>query len=213
MRAEGAADVSAIAPELTGFLGLAAYLKLVGFEVLSGTVAGTPTFESKEVVSQAAARSLARHQRLVAQLRRHGAVPDDAMHPFREGVDRFHHAARGADWLESLLGVHLVAGLLDDFLLALAAGVRGADEAAAVLAHEPGETELVRLTLAEPIAADHAVASRLALWGRRLTGDAILVARSALRLRSEDDEHHAEQLLADAITAHTRRMDALGLTA
>ena len=43
------------------------------------------------------------------------------------------------------------------------------------------------------------VASRLAMWGRRLIGDTMLVARSAA--------------FAELIGAHTRRMDALGLTA
>ncbi|MBC7591006.1 MAG: hypothetical protein H7226_08185, partial [Salinibacterium sp.] len=59
------------------------------------------------------------------------------------------------------------------------------------------------------------LAARLAMWGRRLVGDTILVARSALRYTDNhiSDEARIEPVFTELIAAHTRRMDALGLTA
>ena len=62
------------------------------------------------------------------------------------------------------------------------------------------------------------LASRLAMWGRRLVGDTMLVARSALTLSPEarghdSDEARIEPVFTELIAAHTRRMDVLGLSA
>jgi LPS sulfotransferase NodH len=53
------------------------------------------------------------------------------------------------------------------------------------------------------------------MWGRRLVGDTMLVARSALATEaaSAPDESRIEPVFTELIAAHTRRMDALGLTA
>ena len=69
--------------------------------------------------------------------------------------------------------------------------------------------------LQDAIDANPRLASRLAMWGRRLVGDTLLLARASLtgaritgRTRSR-----AEPVFTELIAAHTRRMDALGLTA
>jgi hypothetical protein len=54
------------------------------------------------------------------------------------------------------------------------------------------------------------------MWGRRLIGDTMLVARSALPAVSgagAPQHDRVEPAFTELIGAHTRRMDALGLTA
>ncbi len=53
------------------------------------------------------------------------------------------------------------------------------------------------------------------MWGRRLVGDTMLVARSALHTSDnhDTDEARIEPVFTELIASHTRRMDALGLTA
>ena len=53
------------------------------------------------------------------------------------------------------------------------------------------------------------------MWGRRLVGDTLLIARSSLANvgHSRRDEARLEPVFTELIAAHTRRMDALGLTA
>jgi hypothetical protein len=59
------------------------------------------------------------------------------------------------------------------------------------------------------------LASRLAMWGRRLVGDTLLIARASLAPHpdTEKDEERLEPVFTEVIAAHTRRMDVLGLTA
>lgn len=53
------------------------------------------------------------------------------------------------------------------------------------------------------------------MWGRRLVGDTLLIARSSLADvgHTRRDEARLEPVFTELISSHTRRMDALGLTA
>jgi len=53
------------------------------------------------------------------------------------------------------------------------------------------------------------------MWGRRLVGDTLLVARAALRPGPLDaeDEATVEPVFTELMAAHSRRMEALGLAA
>jgi hypothetical protein len=55
----------------------------------------------------------------------------------------------------------------------------------------------------------------LALWGRRLVGDTLLIARAALRPQTLDaaEERKVEPVFTDLLGAHSRRMSAMGLDA
>jgi LPS sulfotransferase NodH len=69
--------------------------------------------------------------------------------------------------------------------------------------------------LRDAIEANPHLASRLAMWGRRLVGDTLLMARAALALpdNTAPDDARLEPVFTELIAAHTRRMDDLGLTA
>jgi LPS sulfotransferase NodH len=79
----------------------------------------------------------------------------------------------------------------------------------------PNGEELLAAELLAAIDANPRLAARLAMWGRRLVGDTMLVARSALKTSAnhDSDEARIEPVFTELIAAHTRRMDALGLTA
>ena len=84
-----------------------------------------------------------------------------------------------------------------------------------VLIEPDREAAIIVEQLQAAIDVDPAVASRLALFGRRLLGDAILLARSAIAGSGDRDHDEArmEPVFTDLIAAHSRRMDALGFTA
>ena len=138
------------------------------------------------------------------------------MQPFTPMIDEYIERIEPSDWVELVLNVYLVAGLFDAFFSELAAGVRDAyaSEAQAVLMSTTGREGVAEL-LAEQIAADSEVGDRLALWGRRIVGDSLLVARSALILSENKarDEEQIEPVFSELIATHIRRMDNLGLTA
>jgi len=213
-------DLGDIAPDMLPYLAQAAYLQLEAFQTLSRVVSDAPDLTVKERVGAAAGYALAKHHGLVAELRRHDADAAQAMRPFADAIDGFRAVTTGADWRENLLGVYVTAGLLDDFFIRLAAGLPGdvGPRAAQLLGAEAGAEDTVAILTAE-LASDPGLGSRLALWGRRLVGDTLLVARSALHLaggatpEAERDEQRVEPVFTEIIAAHTRRMDALGLTA
>ncbi|WP_286278018.1 ferritin-like fold-containing protein [Naasia aerilata] len=206
-------SIEALRTDPIKVLAQAAYLQLGHFEALSRAASSAPDLDAKQALSAAAGLVLAKHRALVAELKRRGADPTAAMAPFRDSVDAFFEAAGGADWYETLASVYLTSGLLDDFFSRLAGGVPdGGPKFAEVIAGDSGTETLVRL-LAAGIREDARVGSRLAVWGRRLVGDTLLLARTALPPTEKNAEHRIEPVLTELMAEHTRRMDRLGLTA
>ncbi|WP_349901706.1 ferritin-like fold-containing protein [Parafrigoribacterium humi] len=205
-----------LTPELMPFLGQAAYIQLSIFEALTRAIVTAPTAAAKEAVSRVAATSLAKHHGLVDEIERQGGTAGEAMAPYSERIDHYRRITQGDDWYELVTACYLTAGILDDFFLSLASGLpqAPADRIAGVLSEDAGGDILAR-ELHSAIDANPRLASRLAVWGRRLVGDTLLVARSALAMppSSARDEEKLEPVVTEVIAAHTRRMDGLGLTA
>ncbi len=209
-------DLAELTPEFGVFLGEAAYLQLMIVENLGRAVATAPTVAAKASISAVLAKAVLKYEGLVAEIRRHGDSPANLMEPHRARIDNFQRITLGSDWCENLVTCYVTAGFLDDFFIRVAAGLErdAAQRVTAVLSADWAE-ELLVAELAREIDANPRLASRLAMWGRRLIGDTMLVARSALRLTAnhDSDEARLEPVFTEIIASHTRRMDALGLTA
>ena len=208
-------DFEELAPDVDTFLGQAAYLQLGYFETLSDLIAATPELAQKESLSLAAGTALLKHREIVGVIRDRGADPLELMLPFREPLDAFRRAAHGARPLESMLSVHLTAGMLDDFYIALSASyAETGREVAVILRAHDDRSALVKI-ITDAIAADEQWRALLSMWGRRLVGDTLLIARAALRPTFLDaaDEKRVEPTFADVMAAHARRMAAMGLEA
>lgn len=209
-------DLADLTPELLPYLGQAAYVQLAIFETLCHAVALAPTAAAKVAVSQVAALSLAKHHGLIAEIRRIGHEPGPVMQPFTGRIDDYAGVTLGADWHEMLVTAYLTSGLLGDFQVRLAGGLSG-DARTRILSLLAGDNghELLVAELRSAIDANPRLASRLAMWGRRLVGDTLLIARSSLAniATSRHDEARLEPVFTELIASHTRRMDSLGLTA
>jgi hypothetical protein len=209
-------DLADLTPDLLTFLGKAAYLQLTTFETLGRAMSSAPTTEAKELLSHVAALSLAKHHGLTAEIRRHGEEPGRVMEPFTDAIDAYQRSTQGGDWFEELVACHITAGFLDDFFIRLAAGLPTdySSRVTAVLRADSG-AEMLAEEIRVVIDKDEKIASRLAMWGRRLVGDTMLIARSTLAPTSNtvSDEARIEPVFTELIAAHTRRMDGLGLTA
>lgn len=221
LRSDPAANVNRVAlgeltPALMPFLGQAAYLQLSIYERLARAIAMAPTMEAKEALSRVASVSLAKHHGLVAEIERKGGKAAAAMAPCMERIDYYRSITQGDDWFELVTACYLAAGILDDFYLSLSTGLPedSARRIAEVFSTESGD-EVLAHELQMAIDANPRLASRLAVWGRRLVGDTLLIARSALAMppTTAKDEEQLEPVVTEVIAAHTRRMDAIGLTA
>ena len=114
-----------------------------------------------------------------------------------------------------MLSVHITAGMLDDFYLALSSSYGDTGRRVARILQADDDRQAIVDIIAETIQSDPEWKSLLAMWGRRLVGDTLLIARAALRpstLRIAD-EQKVEPVFTDLMGAHSRRMDAMGLAA
>lgn len=209
-------EVAEFAPGILAFLGLTAYLQLELYEAATRAVSGAPTLQAKDVLARVAGQTLSKHQRLTAEIRKRGHEPHTVMAPFTQVIDEYVDRIDTPDWHQYVLSLFLVGGLFDDFFASLAEGLKDnyRGEAIAILSDDTGRGEVKDL-LEQAVTEDEALSSWLALWGRRLVGDTLLVSRAVLSL-SENRPFVAsevEPVFTELIADHIRRMDGLGLTA
>lgn len=208
-------DFEELAPDIDTFLGQAAYLQLGYFETLSELIASTPELAEKESLSRAAGAALTKHEELVALIRARGDDPTALMLPFREPLDAFRRATHGVRPQETMLSVHITAGMLDDFYLALSSSYTDTGRRVAVILNADDDRQAIVDIIGATIASDEEWRSLLALWGRRLVGDTLLIARAALRPTALGSaaEKKVEPVFTALMGAHSKRMDAMGLAA
>ncbi len=209
-------ELSEFAPGILPFLGLTAYLQLELYQAATRAVSGASTLEAKNVLAEIAGQTLSKHQLLTAEIRERGHEPHVVMTPYAGVIDKYVERIDTADWHQHVLSLYLVGGLFDGFFASLAEGLKDGyrAEAIRILSNDTGRPELKTL-LEEAIEDNPVLSSWLALWGRRLVGDTLLVSRATLALseRRAFDATEVEPVFTELIADHIRRMDGLGLTA
>jgi len=156
-----------------------------------------------------------------------GADPEAAMEPFVAAVDAFHERTAPQTWLEGLVKAYVGDGIASDFYREISAFLDPAthDLVTTVLS-DGGQSEFVVRVVNEAIAQDPRVAGRLALWGRRLVGEALSQAQrvaadrdglASLLVGSVErpgaDLAELVRMFTRLTEAHSRRMGRLGLSA
>ncbi|PWJ56205.1 Bacterioferritin (cytochrome b1) [Quadrisphaera granulorum] len=207
-------------------LGALAYGELTGFLRLSAHADKAPTLEQTAEVGALAVEEFHHYQLLVERLRELGADPQGAMRPFVAAVDAYHERTTPNDWLEGLLKAYVGEGIATDFYREVAAFAPEPTRDLVVrLLDETSGAEFVVGAVLEATERDPRVAGRLALWGRRLVGEALSQAqrvaadRSSLTTLLVEGGGAGTDLVAigkmfNRLTEnHVRRMLRLGLTA
>lgn len=208
-------------PDPDVYLGQAAALQLAVLQQCATAVSEAPSLESKAQVAEVTRIVADRYSSLAALIRSGDGDPVQAMQPFLTETERFMRATSGADWYELLLSLHVTSGLLLDFLIAYAGGLPDSYRGPVLraLERESGQPMLSKL-LRGVVETNPRLGSRLALWGRRLVGDTLLqmyIAVNGGDISTLEDNAPGEGMLepafSDIVANHSRRMDALGLTA
>ncbi|MEZ5115123.1 MAG: ferritin-like fold-containing protein [Candidatus Nanopelagicales bacterium] len=208
-------------------LGVLAYGELVAFERLAADAAMAPTIPDKAALAGMATAEFRHYQRLSDRLAEMGADPALAMQPFRAALDQFHAHTAPSDWLEGLVKAYVGDGIGTDFYREIARYVDPETRALVLdVCADLGQSAFVVDRVRAAIEADPRVAGRLALWGRRLVGEALSQAQrvaadrdalAALLVGGVDrpgaDLAEIGRMLARLTEEHTRRMQALGLAA
>ena len=208
-------------------LGILAYGALAAFDRLAEDARMAPTLADKVQLATMAARQVAHFQRVRGRLADYDVDVMAAMAPFHAAFNAFHDHTRPKDWLEGLVKAYVGDGIAADFYREVAAFV---DADTRALVHEvlgdAGHADFAVDKVRAAIQADPRVAGRLALWGRRLVGEALSQAqrvaadRDALTSlltgtvdRPGLDLAAVSRMFSRLIENHTKRMATLGLQA
>lgn len=212
-------------PERQGVLdvlGALACGEMSAFERMASDARLAPTLSDKAALAGMAVAEFGHFRALCDRLRELGVEPEKAMEPFVEPLDTFHDLTAPADWLESLVKVYVGDGIARDFYREVAAYMdpRSRDLVREVLV-DMGQAAFAVDRVRSAIAAQPAVGGRLALWARRLVGEALTQAQRAavdreaiVRLLSTQAADLSElgRLFERIIAAHDERMRSLGLS-
>ncbi|HVU61762.1 MAG TPA: ferritin-like fold-containing protein [Mycobacteriales bacterium] len=204
-------------------LGLLAYAELTAFERLAVDASLAPNLVDKAALGAMAVAEFGHYEVLHERLASIGVEPTAAMTPFVGPLDAFHDSTTPADWLESLVKAYVGDGFAADFYREVAELM---DEATRSLVgdvlDDTGHAEFAVAHVRSAIEADPAVAGRLALWARRLVGEALVQAQrvavdrdslARLIVGGAGDLTAVGELLARLTHRHGERMEVLGLHA
>ena len=207
-------------------LGAVAYGEISAFERLAEDAKLAPSLEDKVDIAAMASLQFSRVGPLHDRIRTLGADPFLAMAPFRQALDLFHEHTAPSDWWESLVKAFVGDGLADDFYREIAAYLDPGTRDLVVASLDDVSSAFVVARVRAAIAADPRLGGRLALWGRRLMGEALTQAQrvaadrdalSALLAGGVDraglDLAAIGRMFTRLTDRHAERMSELGLSA
>lgn len=213
---------------IVDLLGVLAYAELTAFFRLSTDAQLAPTQPDRTALAKLAVVEFHHHELLTERLREMGTDSEAAMAPFVRPIDSFHERTRPSTWLEGLVKAYVGDGIATDFYREVSAYVDPSTRALVTrVLEDGGQADFAVQAVGGAIERDHRVAGRLALWGRRLVGEAlsqaqrVAVERDALASllvgggvdRPGADLAELGRMFARLTDEHTRRMARLGLSA
>ena len=208
-------------------LGALAYGELTAFERLADDASFAPSISDKAALAAMAVAEYNHFALLTARLQELGTAPEEAMEPFVAALEAFHERTAPSDWLEGLVKAYVGDGIATDFYREVSAYLDPSSRDLVIeVLEDTGHSEFAVDRVRAAIAADPKLGGRLALWGRRLVGEALSQAqrvaaeRDALASllvggvdRPGADLAEVGRMFARLTENHTRRMAALGLSA
>ncbi|HVV74948.1 MAG TPA: ferritin-like fold-containing protein [Mycobacteriales bacterium] len=204
-------------------LAVLAYAELTAFERLAVDASLAPSLADKAALGAMAVAEFGHYQVLHERLAALGVDSNEAMAPFVAPLDTFHDSTTPADWLESLVKAYVGDGFAADFYREIAELMDdGTQSLVGDVLDDTGHAEFAVAHVRSAIEADPAVAGRLALWARRLVGEALVQAQrvavdrdalARLIVGGVGDLTAVGELLARLTHRHSERMEALGLRA
>ena len=224
--------VASVAPDLTDphyraaivdLLGAIGYGEISACERLTEDAGRAPSLADKLELLQLANAQFANVDPILDGLRDLGVDPYDAMAPFQGPIDAFHEYTAPADWWESLVKAYVGDNLVRDFYREFAVHLDPTTREIIESSLTEDRSEFVVDRVRAGIEADHLVAGRLALWGRRIMGEALTQTQHVAAERESLTEVLAGEVIGGLDLAgiadifgritqrHIERMGKLGL--
>jgi hypothetical protein len=222
VNASPAAGLSADHPGVNELFAVLAYGEVAAFYRLTDEARMAPDLRGRISMACMAAAEMQHYELLRDALESRGVDVVSAMSKYVSALENYHRLTMPSTWLEALVKTYVGDALAADLYLEIADGLPDevADVVRAALA-ETGHSQFVVAEVRGAVLGSGKQRSRLALWSRRLFGEAITQAQYVL---AEHDE------LVDLVVAgpgglgqlgaffdrlqqtHDRRMRELGLS-
>ena len=208
---------------VSDLLGVLAYGELTAFLRMAVDSDLAPTLSLKSQMAGLANTEYVQYTLLVDHMRALGIDPEAAMQPFVAPFASFHERTRPKGWLEGLVKAYVGDGIAKDFYREVSSFV--AEETREVMnaaLDDEGQADFVVQIVRDALRTDPTAAGRLALWGRRLMGEALSQAQavaverdalSALLIGGGVDLAEVGRMFTRLTENHQRRMTRLGLAA
>ncbi|HVN13029.1 MAG TPA: ferritin-like fold-containing protein [Kineosporiaceae bacterium] len=207
-------------------LGALAYGELTAFSRLAADADLAPSLSAKAELARLAVAEFRHFEVLRDRLQAMNADPDAAMEPFVAALDAFHERTAPQTWLEGLVKAYVGDGIARDFYREISAFLDPElHHLVTMVLEDDSHAEFVVREVRYAMEADPRVSGRLALYARRLVGEAVAQAQrvaadrdglTALLVGSVPgtgaDLAQLVQLFGRIIEAHSRRMASLGLS-
>jgi hypothetical protein len=188
-------------PGVNELFALLAYGEVAAFYRLTDEARMAPDLRGRISMASMAAAEMGHYELLRDALESRGVDVVPAMSKYASALDAYHRLTTPSTWLEALVKTYVGDALAADLYLEIADGLP--DDVADVVRATLSETKHSQFVVAEVRAAVTNSAkqrSRLALWSRRLLGEAITQAQYVL---AEHDE------LVDLVVSGTEGLPQL----
>ena len=204
-------------------LGVLAYGELTAFIRMAVDCDLAPTLALKASMGRLATVDFEHYTLIVDHMRVLGIDPEAAMAPFVAPIAAYHERTRPKGWLEGLVKAYVGEGIAKDFYREMSAFVDvRTQEVMRTALEEDSQADFVVQIVRDTIRTDPREAGRLALWGRRLLGEALSQAQavaverdamSALLVGGGVDLGEVGRMFTRLTDKHAGRMQRMGLSA
>jgi hypothetical protein len=196
-------------------LALVAYGELTAFERMATNASTAVELDDTVTLSRLASHSFSHFEELSQRISESGQDVIELCRIFEPTFSVLAERTRPRDWYESLMKGFVFDGIMNDFYRMAADKLAEPEHSLAIaVLDDTRAADFVRNRLTADVGEDTQLASRLALWGRKLVAETLGRARHLL---TDPVLGIEEAVIVEAIPAvtanHSRRMSALGLVA
>ena len=207
-------------PGVIELFALLAYGEVAAFYRLTDEARMAPNLRGRINMASMAAAEMNHYEVLRDALERRGVDVVPAMTRYASALENYHRLTTPSTWLEALVKTYVGDALAADFYLEIAGSVPGevGDVIRSVLS-ETGHSQFVVGEVRAAVTASDRQRHRLALWSRRLLGEAITQAQYVLAdhdelvdlVMSEGGLSQMTDFFDKLQNTHQARMRELGL--